>query len=250
MHTFSNNLSSRLFVALDFPEVQQALSLAKTLAPLNVSYKVGMQLFYAGGIAVIQQLQEGGHTVFVDLKLHDIPNTVAGAIHALVKQGVRFLNIHTQGGEPMMRAAVQSAKSSAERLGVKPPTLLGVTLLTSLGQQDLTSHLKVSELPLPAYVTHMAEQAKRCGLDGVVCSAHEASQLRAACGPEFLLVTPGIRLPENTGSDDQSRIMSPGKALQNGASHLVVGRPISQSTNPFETTQTILEEMALALAGC
>jgi orotidine-5'-phosphate decarboxylase len=242
--SFSIPLSNRLFIALDFPNPQQALAMAQLLAPLQVSYKIGMQLFYAKGNSILPTLQQSGQPVFVDLKLHDIPNTVAGAVQSLVEQGVDFFNVHTQGGLEMMRAAADSAVKTSERLGVKKPTLLGVTLLTSLGQQDLNHQLKVEQsITVPRYVCHMARQAQDAGLDGVVCSAQEAALLKEVCGDNFLLVTPGIRL-SNAKEHDQTRIMSPAAALKNGAHYLVVGRPVTESTDPCQAVSEILAEMA------
>ncbi len=241
------SVEERLFVALDYPDAPSALALAERLAPLGVSYKIGLQLFYAEGMAVVRQLRQFGKTVFVDLKLHDIPNTVAGAVDSLVSQGVGFLNMHTQGGPEMMRAAVTSARQAASRLGQAPPTLIGVTLLTSLSEHALNEFLFVEGVSVGEYVQHLAMQAKKAGLDGVVCSAQEAPLIRAACGPDFLLVTPGIR-PAGVGEQDQARVITPAQALQNGSDYLVIGRPITGASDPVAATQAILDEMRGALA--
>lgn len=241
------SVEERLFVALDYPDAPSALALAERLAPLGVSYKIGLQLFYAEGMAVVRQLRQFGKTVFVDLKLHDIPNTVAGAVDSLVSQGVGFLNMHTQGGPEMMRAAVTSARQAASRLGQAPPTLIGVTLLTSLSEHALNEFLFVEGVSVGEYVQHLAMQAKKAGLDGVVCAAQEAPLIRAACGPDFLLVTPGIR-PAGVGEQDQARVITPAQALQNGSDYLVIGRPITGASDPVAATQAILDEMRGALA--
>lgn len=239
-------VEERLFVALDCPDAASALALAERLAPLGVSYKIGLQLFYAEGMAVVRQLRQFGKTVFVDLKLHDIPNTVAGAVDSLVSQGVDFLNLHTQGGPEMMRAAVASAQQAATRLRQAPPKLIGVTLLTSLSEHALNEFLFVEGVSVGEYVQHLAMQAKKAGLDGVVCSAQEAPLIRAACGPDFLLVTPGIR-PAGAGEQDQARVITPAQALQNGSDYLVIGRPITGASDPMAATQAILDEMRGAL---
>jgi orotidine-5'-phosphate decarboxylase len=242
--------AERLFVALDYPEAAPALDLAERLAPLGVSYKVGLQLFYAAGSFLLERLQTYGKTIFVDLKLHDIPNTVAGAVDTLVRQGVGFLNVHASGGPEMMRAAVEAAQTAADAAGRPKPTIIGVTLLTSLSERDLRDHLFVESASVEEYVQHLAIQSRHCGLDGVVCSAHEATAIRAACGPDFLLVTPGIR-PDNADTQnvrqDQSRVITPAEALRNGADYLVVGRPITAAADPVQATESILTTMRQAL---
>jgi orotidine-5'-phosphate decarboxylase len=241
------HLAERLFVALDYPDAASALAMAEKLAPLGVSYKLGLQLFYAEGISLLRQLQGYGKTVFVDLKMHDIPNTVAGAVDSLVRQGVDFLNIHTQGGPDMMSAAVEAARKAAEGMGRPAPKLIGVTMLTSLSEKHLREFLFVESASVSEYVQHLALNAKRCGLDGVVCSAQEAPLIRQVCGPDFLLITPGIR-PAGTGEQDQSRVITPAQALKNGSDYLVVGRPITAAPNPLSAAQAILDEMRGAQA--
>ena len=240
-------VAERLFVALDVPDRASALSLAEQLAPTGVSFKVGMQLFYAEGLQLVRELiSSNRQTVFVDLKLHDIPNTVAGAVDSLVSQGVQFLNVHVQGGPEMMRAAVEAAQNTARQNGFPKPKLIGVTVLTSLSEQHLNEFLKVSGYSVKTYVQYMAQQAQRCGLDGVVCSAQEVTAIREVCGSGFLTVTPGIR-PLDASVSDQSRVITPKQALQNGADYLVVGRPIVQAANPVDATRRILDEMVEAL---
>lgn len=235
--------AERLFVALDYPDAASALQTARTLAPLGVGFKLGMQLFYAGGLEILRPLQDLGSLLFVDLKLHDIPNTVAGAVTSLVRHGVTFLNVHTQGGPEMMRAAAEAARKSG-----KPVKVIGVTMLTSLSHAHLPDFLLVRDKTLPDYVTHLARQAQACGLDGVVCSAREAAVLRQACGPDFLLVTPGIR-PAGADVQDQARIVTPAQALRDGADYLVVGRPITGASDIIAATQRILDEMENALSS-
>lgn len=240
-------IAERLFVALDYPDAASALALVEKLAPLGVSYKVGLQLFYAEGVSILRQLQPYGKTLFMDLKLHDIPNTVAGAVGSLVRQGVSFLNVHTQGGPEMMKAAVASAQQASEALNQPRPKIIGVTLLTSLSEKELATFLFAEGVSVSEYVQHLALQAKKCGLDGVVCSAQEAAIIREKCGPDFLLITPGIR-PAGGAEQDQSRIVQPAQALENGADYLVVGRPITAAADPLTATQNILEEMRSAQA--
>jgi orotidine-5'-phosphate decarboxylase len=240
-------VAERLFVALDYPDAASALAVAEKLAPLGVSFKVGMQLFYAEGMPVIRQLLAYGKVVFVDLKLHDIPNTVAGSVDSLVRQGVDFLNVHVQGGPEMMQAAVEAAQKTAKTLGKPTPKLIGVTLLTSLSEQHLREVLFVESASVAEYVQHLALQAKKSGLDGVVCSAQEAALIREVAGPDFLLVTPGIR-PSGVGEQDQSRVITPAQALKNGSDYLVIGRPITGSSDPYAAAQHILDEMQGALA--
>ncbi len=238
-------LAERLMVALDVPTGADALRLAQTLQSLNVGLKLGMQLFYREGVTILSQLQALTPLLFVDLKLHDIPNTVASASESLVANGVQFFNVHTLGGGPMMRAAADRARTTAEALGRPKPLVIGVTVLTSHSVSQLQEQLRVG-LSLEDYVVHLAWLAQESGLDGVVCSAQEAAKIRKACGPEFLLVTPGIR-PVGSVTNDQSRIVTPSDAIQAGADYLVVGRPITQAPDPLQAAQAILEEMRQAL---
>jgi orotidine-5'-phosphate decarboxylase len=235
---------AQLIVALDVDTQAQAENLVAALSPLGVTFKVGLQLFFQQGMAFVQQLQaQGGGVVFVDLKLHDIPNTVGHASAALVRQGVRYFNVHAQGGPDMMRAAIVNATQAASGDAV---TVLGVTLLTSIAPSVLTEALCVHKTP-QQYVLHLAQQAQQAGLSGVVCSAQEAPVLRQALGPDFLLVTPGIR-PSDSDLGDQHRIVTPAQAMLNGASAIVVGRPITASPNPVDTVKQLLAEMKTALS--
>jgi len=243
--TLSNkprSLEERLFIALDVPSGKEAVALAARLAPLGVSFKVGMELFYQEGPAILQALSPLGRTVFVDLKLHDIPNTVAGAVASLVRNGACFMNVHTLGGKDMMRAAVQSAENTARRMGIPRPVLIGVTILTSHSEESLKTDWAFSQMPLSEYALHLAKQAQESGLDGVVCSAQEAGMIQAACGSDFLRVTPGIR-PAGSDEQDQARLMTPCRALRNGATYLVVGRPVVQAADPVGAAKAILAEM-------
>lgn len=239
-------IAKRLFVALDYPDAASALAMAEQLAPLGVSYKVGMQLIYAEGMSIIRKLQPFAETIFTDLKLHDIPNTVAGSVDSLVRQGIGLLNVHAQGGPEMMAAAVKAARETSALLGRPVPRLVAVTLLTSLSEWHLREYLFVESASAGEYVQHLALQAKKCGMDGVVCSAQEAVSIREACGPDFLLITPGIR-PSGAQEQDQFRVITPAQALRNGADYLVIGRPITGASNPFRAAESILEEMRGAM---
>jgi len=227
-----------LYVALDVPTAADACRLADQLRPLGVGFKIGMELYYAEGAEVLRRIQTDDNPVFVDLKLHDIPNTVHRALSRLKEQGVRFVNVHAQGGLAMMQAAKEAAGDTI--------TVIGVTLLTSLDETALSQQLKVP-LSIRDYVGHLAGQGQLAGLDGVVCSAAEAATLRQACGPDFLLVTPGIR-PADAAVGDQKRVVTPQQALRNGANILVVGRPITGDPDPVAATERILADMAGAHA--
>jgi orotidine-5'-phosphate decarboxylase len=203
--------------------------------------KVGKELFVAAGPAVVARLQERGFEVFLDLKFHDIPNTVAGACRCAARLGVWMLNVHASGGEAMMRAAREAVDSVS-----RPPLLIGVTILTSLGDGDL-GQIGFSGSAMDN-VLRLARLARASGLDGVVCSAQEALAIREAAGADFVLVTPGIRLPEGD-KGDQSRVVTPVDAVRRGANYLVIGRSITHSKDPAATLESIrksLEESAPA----
>ncbi|MDR2876538.1 MAG: orotidine-5'-phosphate decarboxylase [Chromatiales bacterium] len=215
----------RIIVALDYPEPGQALRMAERLNPAACRLKVGKELFTRGGPALVEQLMTRNFSVFLDLKFHDIPNTVAAACKAAAALGVWMINVHTQGGRRMMEAARASLAGFQH-----PPLLIGVTVLTSMNAQELreVGHLE----PPQMLVQRLARLARDSGLDGVVCSAQEASMLRTAQGPDFLLVTPGIR-PTGAPSDDQQRVMTPPQAIAAGSDYLVIGRPITGAADPL-----------------
>jgi len=223
-------------VALDYPAAAPALALADCLDPARCRLKVGKQLFTAAGPALIEQLQARGFSVFLDLKFHDIPNTVAAAVRAAAALGVWMLNVHGSGGRRMLEAA---AEACAELRS--PPLLIGVTVLTSMNEHDL-HELGYAE-PVEARVRRLAALCADCGLDGVVCSAQEAPQLRAARGTDFCLVTPGIR-PAGSASDDQRRVVTPSQAQALGADYLVVGRAITGSADPAAALAAIVRSLA------
>ena len=226
----------RIFVALDFADPLRALSLADRLDPRRCGVKVGKELYVAAGPEPVRWLVARGFPVFLDLKFHDIPNTAAAACAAATRLGVAMLNVHAGGGRAMLAAAREAVDRAAGEAGRAPPLLIAVTVLTSLHDADL--HQMGVPGTAAQQVVRLAELAKACGLDGVVCSAHEAATLRAACGPHFRLVTPGIR-PADARADDQARIVTPDAAIRLGADFLVIGRPITQAPDPLAALAAI-----------
>lgn len=226
----------QLVVALDLPDAAAALDLA-ALLPAECWAKVGLELFTAAGPGVVRDLAAAGRKVFLDLKFLDIPNTVRGAVLSAARTGAAMTDAHLLGGARMLAAALEGREQAAAE-GCPRPLLLGVTVLTSMGPGDL---------PLPgagdlsALVLELARLARSEGLDGVVCSAHEAAAIKAACGPGFLCLTPGIR-PE-AAADDQRRTMTPAEAVAAGADFLVVGRPVTRAARPGDAARAILEQM-------
>ncbi len=231
---------NRLIVALDVRSLDEAKNLVETLGKTVNFYKVGMELFYRVGSSVLRYLTAQGKEVFLDLKLHDIPNTVAEGLCSLMEEKVSLLNVHASGGYTMMKTAAKRLREEAARRGVFAPKIVAVTVLTSLGEAEWREMGQTE--PIAEKVVRLAKLAQRAGLDGVVASPQEAAAIRRACGNDFIIVTPGIRPLEAT-PDDQSRVASPAEALRNGATHLVVGRPIRTADNPRAAAQAILEEM-------
>jgi orotidine-5'-phosphate decarboxylase len=232
---------SRLIVALDFPTAAEAKKTVLELGDAVSYYKVGMELYYAVGNAVIYFLKKENKQVFLDLKLQDIPNTVAGTLKVLTALGVDMINVHAVGGYKMLKAAKEAVQEEAKKLHVVAPKLLAVTILTSMDAeqyQELNYKNTIAE-----QVVSLAKLAKKAGLDGVVASPLEAAAIRKACGKDFLIVTPGVR-PVGTEVGDQSRIATPAQALKNGASHIVVGRPITKAANKVQAAQAICQEIA------
>jgi len=228
-------MTSKLIIALDFSNAEQALNFVKPLSPEYCKLKVGFELFVATGPDFIKQLVAQGYDVFLDLKFHDIPNTVAAACRSAAKLGVWMINVHASGGAKMMTTAMQALNELES-----PPKLIAVTVLTSMDNEQLRS-TNVAFSP-EEQVKHLAHLTKQSSLDGVVCSAQEAQLLRKELGNDFLLVTPGIR-PQGSDSGDQSRIMTPAEAKMAGVSFIVVGRPITQSDNPLAVIDEINAEM-------
>lgn len=228
--------NKKVIVALDYTNLHDALLCAKALEPSECRVKVGKELFTYCGPVIVEQLQALGFEVFLDLKFHDIPNTVAKAVTAAAHLGVWMVNIHASGGETMMCEA-----KKALEIFERPPLLTAVTVLTSMGEDDYISAGFSGSLQ--QRVSYLAEKAQQCGLDGVVCSAKETELLRQQCGSDFLLVTPGIR-PLGSMSDDQKRIVTPVEAIRGGSNYLVVGRPITKSDNPLEVLRNINKDIA------
>jgi orotidine-5'-phosphate decarboxylase len=227
-----------LIVALDVPSADAAMNLVDRLQGTCRWFKVGMELYYAAGNAVIDRLLERGFKVFLDLKLHDIPNTVAGAVRSVAGTGASLLTIHAGGGEQMMRAAVQAATAP------NAPQLLAVTVLTSMDAAELSA-AGVAGAPA-AQVLRLAQLAKTSGIAGLVCSPEEVAAVRQAMGPSARLVVPGIRPAGLAASDDQRRVATPAQAIARGASMLVVGRPVTQAADPAQAAAAILAEIKSA----
>jgi len=230
---------ARLIVALDVPDAASAAKLVKRLHGACIWFKVGMELFTAVGPSVLEPILKGGHQVFLDLKFHDIPNTVAGAVRSAAGLGVHMLNVHSSGG-PAMLAAARAALDGLPN----PPELLAVTMLTSMDQVQVCA-VGLDRSPAEQ-VELLARMSLTAGIRGFVCSAQEVATLRALTGPEGVLVIPGIR-PAGAEIGDQSRVATPAEALRQGASYLVVGRPITQAPDPAAAAEAILQEMATAL---
>jgi orotidine-5'-phosphate decarboxylase len=220
----------KLIVALDVSTLKQARALVDILYPEVKIFKIGSQLFTQKGPEAVRMVREKGAQVFLDLKFHDIPNTVACAVKSSKAHGVLMLNVHASGGAEMMKAAVSARGKSSL------PLLLAVTMLTSMDKREL-NNIGISRAPL-AQVKKLALLAKRCGMDGVVCSGHEISLVRKACGRNFIILTPGIR-PFGGSVQDQKRTMTPEAAARKGADYIVVGRPVIHAQHPLEVVKTI-----------
>lgn len=231
---------NRLIVALDFHNLKDVVRLVDQLGDTVSYYKVGMELFYSEGAHVITYLKAKEKNIFLDLKLHDIPNTVAEGLCSLMFNGADILNIHASGGYTMMKTAADKLHAIAAEKKIQCPKLIAVTILTSISEDDWKG--MGMECTIREQVVRLAKLAKKAGLDGVVASPQEASAIREACGPEFMIVTPGVR-PAGANIDDQSRIASPAAALHSGASHLVVGRPIRAAADPKAAAEAIVKEM-------
>jgi orotidine-5'-phosphate decarboxylase len=230
-------ISNPVFVALDTTDPDYALHLAERVRGPVGGLKLGLEYFNANGPDGVRPFLDMGLPVFLDLKYHDIPNTVAGACRAAAGLGVSILNVHAQGGAAMMRAALDAVKSTS------PSTrLIAVTMLTSLSDEDMPSVGLMP--PVGDQVLRLAGLAQQCGLDGVVCSAHEIARLRKELGPDFLLVVPGIR-PAGSAVGDQKRVMVPSEATRAGASLLVIGRPITGATDPALAAREIAQSLGI-----
>jgi len=235
------DLRDRLIVALDVDSQAEAERLAERLDGLVRRYKIGSQLFTAGGPAVVEAIQKRGAEVFLDLKFHDIPNTVAGAAREAARLGVFMFNVHASGGLAMMKAAADGAAAAAVELSVRRPLVIAVTVLTSLDRAALHRELGVTS-SVEAHVLHLSELAREAGLDGAVASPVEIAAIRRSLGAAWVIVTPGVR-PAGSAAGDQSRVATPGAAAQAGAHYLVVGRPITGAPDPAAAAAAILAEI-------
>lgn len=230
----------KVLVAVDTPNLDEASALVESLRGVDVGFKIGLEFFSAQGLAGVRKVV-GGAPFFLDLKFHDIPNTVAGAVKAVSPSGPAIVNVHAAGGAAMMRAALAAARDGAGAAGVPPPLVIAVTVLTSLDDDDITA--VGQRPPVVEQVVRLAKLAQSCGLDGVVCSAKELPAIRAACGPSFVTIVPGIR-PAGGEVGDQKRVVTPAQAIADGASFLVIGRPITQAGDPKQAALDILASIA------
>ena len=241
--TDATHKRTQIFCALDNPNLDVVQTLAQTLRGEVDGLKLGLEFFSAQGPNGIRTIAALGMPIFLDVKLHDIPNTVAGAIRSLVPLAPYYLTLHASGGEEMLRAARDAAHEAAARLAVIPPRLLAVTVLTSLDESDMAAQ-GVSGTA-GDQVVRLAELARRAGIDGIVSSPHEIAAVRAACGKSFDIVVPGIR-PNSGTTQDQKRVMTPSKAVHAGANALVIGRPITGANNPTQAAAAIRAEVDAA----
>jgi orotidine-5'-phosphate decarboxylase len=231
----------RVIVALDVPTEQEAIALVDRVSEVSF-WKVGLELFISAGPSILTALKARQKQIFLDLKLHDIPNTMAGACRAAAQYGVDLLTVHAPAGKIALEAARAAAQAGAAETDFSPPALIAVTLLTSISSRSLAFELKVP-LELPDYALQMALLAQESGLAGAVCSPQEATQLRRTCGDDFLLVCPGVR-PTWAEAGDQKRSLTPSAALQAGADYLVIGRPITAADDPAAAFRRICDELS------
>jgi orotidine-5'-phosphate decarboxylase len=234
----------RLIVALDLDDLELATELVRSLAREVGMFKIGKQLFTHAGPQAVRLIQDLGGEIFLDLKFHDIPNTVAKAAIEATRLGVKMFNVHASGSLEMMRLTVKEVERVSRQQKLRRPIMLGVTVLTSLGQEDL-QRLGV-EHKIADQVVRLALLTKEAGMDGVVASPHEVADIRQACGQRFVIVTPGIR-PADSHRNDQQRVMTPGHAVRAGVDYIVVGRPILEAQNPIMAARGIVAEMEDAL---
>ncbi len=232
-----DSLGPRIIVALDFPSETPALALVDTLDPKLCRLKVGKELFTRSGPELVRKLHDRGFEVFLDLKFHDIPNTTSAAVAAAAELGVWMVNVHASGGEKMLAACRERLAS----FGTHRPLLIAVTVLTSMGAEDL-SGIGIAGSPADQ-VNRLATLTRNCGLDGVVCSAQEAPVLKREQGANFRLVTPGIR-PASSDHGDQQRVMTPSEAVAAGSDYLVIGRPITQAADPLAALRAVVSEIS------
>lgn len=243
IYKWRNDLSKqKIIIPLDVDTPEKAIALVKQLSGEVGAFKVGLELINIAGPAIFDEIKAAGaDKIFYDCKLHDIPNTVAGASRAIAKRGLWLFNVHCAGGFDMMKAAKDASAEAAERFGLKPPKVIGVTILTSIDQFVLNDQMRVPG-SVADQVVHFAKLAKEAGLDGVVASAHEIEIIRQACGDDFMIVTPGVR-PAGSDVGDQKRVMTPGEAVRRGSDYLVIGRPIIRAEDPVAAARAIALDM-------
>ncbi|WP_152392227.1 orotidine-5'-phosphate decarboxylase [Paenibacillus guangzhouensis] len=237
-----DEVAGRIMVALDYPNAQAARELLQQLQGIPCYMKVGMQLYYAEGPAFVRELKELGYKVFLDLKLHDIPNTVKSGANSITKLGVDMINVHAAGGVEMMAAAMQGVNEAIEENpALDKPIVIAVTQLTSTSQDMLNQEIGIAGSVADSVVSY-AKFTKQAGLDGVVASPLEVEMIKEACGSEFKTITPGIR-PAGSALGDQTRVMTPKQAFEQGTDFVVIGRPITTAANPREAIENIIEEL-------
>ena len=239
----NTSLGRKIIVALDVPTGKEALSLVQTLSEAQI-FKVGFTLFVSEGPSLLQKMQRHGKKIFLDLKLHDIPHQIAGAVKAGTRHGIHMMTLHSSGGREMMRKAAEAAEQEAQQTGLTKPLLLAVTVLTSLkGDQlrEIGMDDNVNE-----QVLRLASLAKKSGMDGVVCSPQEIDLIKKEFGQDFIVVSPGIR-PSWSAAQDQKRILTPKEALKKGVDYMVIGRPITKAASPSEAFLNIVDELNRAV---
>lgn len=238
-------MAGRLMVALDYPDAEQAKELVRKLEGIPCYMKVGMQLFYTAGPEYVKELKSKGYRIFLDVKMHDIPNTVKGGAHSVTRLGVDMFNVHAAGGATMMEAAKAGAEAAvADTPGLAMPVIIAVTQLTSTTQTVMNEEIGIPGA-VENTVVRYASLAKQSGLHGVVASSLEVPHIAAACGDDFMTVTPGIR-PAGADIGDQARVLTPGEAIRRGSHYLVIGRPITAAADPRSAAEQMIEEMIQA----
>lgn len=237
----NEKIKEKLVLALDVEDINEAKALVDELSPYIGTFKVGLQLFCGYGLEIVNHIKEKNSNFFLDVKLHDIPNTVEKASFNVIKNGANFFNVHATGGIEMMRAAKKGAIEASEKFNRKKPLILAVTVLTSISQEILSNELS-NKKEVKDFVLQLARNAKEAGLDGVVASALELKEIKKELGKDFIVLTPGIR-PSWTLKDDQKRIATPKSAISDGADYIVLGRAVTKAENKLEAIEKIYEEI-------
>lgn len=236
-----NEIKEKIVLALDVETIEEAKELVDKLSPYTGTFKVGLQLFMGYGLEIVNYILSKNSNFFLDVKLHDIPNTVQKASENIILRGANFFNIHCTGGVEMMKAARIGADKIAQQLNKKPPIILGVTMLTSISQNVLDNEFEVNK-NVSEFAIRLAKLAKEAGLDGVVASAVEVENIKKELGPDFKVLCPGIR-PKWSLTDDQKRIATPSEAIKRGADYIVIGRAVTKRENPIEAMEKIYKEI-------